>query len=217
MHGAVHRKMQLANKAVGGEPFFDEQTWRLHDAMDTSSWRTQMIMSYLHCKLGLQGTCEETTAPDCNVYYQCQCANNGLGKDYHPITNPECKKCAVMCRNNAPVGIPVGHRVCESTSMSSLKTKRSCAKHSGPGADATCKGWCEAWYKDTHKGRLTAYLEGQTRSLEYGICAGYTDEDWDKVARLLVANPSSKGKITKKDLDRGRGGEVTRLLIKQDA
>ena len=214
IHGAAS---VIANKAVGGEPFFDEQTWRLHDAMDTSSWRTQMIMSYLHCKLGLQGTCEETTAPDCNVYYQCQCANNGLGKDYHPITNPECKKCAVMCRNNAPVGIPVGHRVCESASMSSLKTKRSCAKHSGPGADATCKGWCEAWYKDTHKGRLAAYLEGQTRSLEYGICAGYTDEDWDKVARLLVANPSSKGKITKKDLDRGRGGEVTRLLIKQDA
>lgn len=215
MHGAA--------KAVDGEPFFDEKTksgfsWEFDNMVETSGyWRTKMIMSYLHCKLGLQGTCEETTAPDCNVYYQCQCANNGLGKDCHPITNPECKKCAVMCRNNAPVGYPVGHRVCESASMSSLKTKRSCAKHSGPGADATCKGWCEKWYKDTHnKGRLAAFLEGQTRSREYGICAGYTDEDWDKVAQLLVNNPTSKGKITKKDLDRGRGGEVTRLLIKQD-
>lgn len=248
MHGAAN--------AVDGEPFFDEKTesgfsWRFDNFLETSGyWRTQMIMSYLHCKLGLQGTCEETTAPDCNVYYQCQCANNGLGKDYHPITNPECKKCAVMCRNNAPVGycdkedgcgaehelaymnmrlLPKGqrtlkngeakylkdgettYRVCESTSMSFLKTKRSCAKHSGPGADATCKGWCEKWYTDTHKGRAAL-----GRSTEYGICAGYTDEDWDKVARLLVNNPSSKGKITKKDLDRGRGGEVTRLLIKQD-
>ena len=181
---------------------------------------------------------------------------NGRMTLYHPITNPECKKCAVMCRNNAPVGycdkedgcgaehelaymnmrlLPKGqrtlkngeakylkdsektYRVCESASMSFLKTKRSCAKHSGPGADATCKGWCEKWYTDTHnKGRLAALLEGQTRSREYGICAGYTDEDWDKVAQLLVNNPTSKGKITKKDLDRGRGGEVTRLLFKQD-
>lgn len=209
-----------AANAVGGEPFFDETTEsgfsRMFDNMKKTNvlsgyrdgyWRAQMIMSYLHCKLGLQGTCEGTTAPDCNVHYQCQCANNGLGKDYHPITNPECKKCAVMCRNNAPLKDGKS-RVCESASMSFLKTKRSCAEHSGPGADATCKGWCEKWYKDTHnKGRAPLGL-----STAYGICAGYTDEDWDKVARLLVAKPSSKGKITKKDLDRGRGGEVTRLL-----
>jgi hypothetical protein len=201
-----------AANTVGGEPFFDENTKsgfnRKFDKMVETSryWRTQMIMSYLHCKLGIQGTCEETTAPDCNVYYQCQCANNGLGKDYHPNTNPECKKCAVMCRNNANARVG-NDRVCESASMS-LKTKRSCAKHSGPGADATCKDWCEKWYTERTR---------TVRSREYGICAGYTDEDWDKVARLLVNNPTSKGKkITKKDLDRGRGGEVTRLLIKQD-
>ena len=179
-------------------------------------------------------------AADCNELHQCQCANNGLGKDYHPIKNPECKKCAVMCRNNAPAGycekkegcgadneldyntlrvLPKGqtkvkngkakylkdgettYRVCESTSMhksklslfSSSVGKRSCAKHSGPGADATCKGWCKQWYDARTEGKL---------SFGYGTCASYTDEDWDKIAALLADYPTSKGKITKKDLDR---------------
>ena len=104
------------------------------------------------------------------------------------------------------------YRVCESTSMhksklslfSSSVGKRSCAKHSGPGADATCKGWCKQWYDARTEGKL---------SFGYGTCASYTDEDWDKIAALLADYPTSKGKITKKDLDRGNGGEVTRLLI----
>ena len=53
----------------------------------------------------------------------------------------------------------------------------------------------------------------RSRSSSRSIDASYTDEDWDKIAALLADYPTSKGKITKKDLDRGNGGEVTRLLI----